>query len=70
MKDTDTYYNGGFSPSWVEDEPIQNINKNKKDLETLLNELEEIKGHLKKVQEKQWALGRLIEFHKNGIVKE
>ena len=74
MNDYQTYYNGGFSPEWIENSdekmPDSTFTRNNKSLETLLSELEEIKGHLENVQARQWQLARLIEFNKNGLAKE
>ena len=76
MNDSEMYFNGCFSPSWIEDvrgntfEIESNYPQQKKSLETLRMELEEIKDHLQDVQARQWNLEKLLNFHTKGFVKE
>ena len=68
------YFNKCFSPNWLEidleevarqqvtkEERLEN--KRRKDLKTLLKELEEIKQNIEKVAEKQHRLANLMGFY-------
>ena len=66
------FKNGCFSPQWTEQKVVYQKDvpiPNKKDLNTLLEELAEIKENIDTLQEKQWYLARLIQYHKNGFLK-
>ncbi len=39
----------------------------RKDLNTLLAELEDIKNHIEDIKAKQWYLAKLMKFHREGI---
>lgn len=39
----------------------------RKDLETLLAELEVIKNNIEEIKAKEWHLAKLMKFHKEGI---
>lgn len=58
--------NGCFSPGWVEKEEAPKVPP-RKELDTLLGELEEIKNKIEDVQAKQWYLARLVQYHKEGF---
>ena len=68
------FYNNCFSPNWIEidlEEAAQKQqarevsleSKRRKDLKTLLKELEEIKQNIEKVAEKQHRLANLMGFY-------
>ena len=68
---------GCFLPSWAEDieEPQQAPVLNayvaeRKDLPTLLAELDDIKQHIQDVRQRQWDLARLLNFHNNEFARE
>jgi len=60
MKERD-FLNGCFSPVWVEKEELEI--KQRKDLATLLRELDEIKENIERVAEKQLRLTNLGKFY-------
>ena len=75
MNDRELYFDGCFSPGWIEEvkkvNPVENTYlRQNKNLDTLLSELEEIKEHLQDVQARQWNLAKLLEFHNAGLVKD
>lgn len=39
----------------------------RKDMETLLAELEVIKNNIEEIKAKEWHLAKLMKFHKEGI---
>ncbi|MBQ7125734.1 hypothetical protein IJO12_01460 [bacterium] len=69
------YYNKCFSPNWLEVDLEESTHreqlkredrlesKRRKDLKTLLKELDEIKENIEKVAEKQHRLANLMEFY-------
>ena len=71
--DNELFENLCLSPSWQEKEeekmPAIARLQPRKSLTQLLNELEDIKENLQKIQEKQWNLANLIRFHEKGFAK-
>ena len=68
---------GCFLPSWVEDTeseeqmPISQVHAaTNKDLETLKQELAQIKDHIQEIKEREWHLAKLLHFHNNDFAKE
>lgn len=66
---------GCFLPSWAEDttekEPLsQAYAAQSKDLETLKQELADIKKHIEDVRERQWNIARALEFHNHNFARE
>ncbi|MBE7713286.1 MAG: hypothetical protein E7Z87_06050 [Cyanobacteria bacterium SIG26] len=76
MDEKQLFDSGCFLPCWTEDvaeqqSPIATVyTRGNKDLQTLLSELEQIKGQIQDIQERQWNLARLIHFHENNLVKD
>lgn len=76
MNEKDLFEKGCFLPSWAEDVnpevmPISQVHTARnKDLQTLLTELEDIKGRIQDIHARQWHLARLLHFHENNLVKE
>lgn len=74
MNEKDLFEKGCFLPDWATDIEPQPISvaytRQHKDLQTLLNELEEIKDRIQKIQAKQWHLAKLMHFHQNALAKE
>lgn len=74
MNDKKLFESGCFSPEWatdMEQSPISTVyTRQNKDLQTLLNELDEIKDRIQEIQAKQWYLAKLINFHENELVRE
>ena len=66
---------GCFLPSWAEDveekKVISEVHRTQsKDLQTLLQELDDIKKHIEDVRQRQWDLARRLNFHYNNFVRE
>ena len=66
MNSKELFENNCFPLSWLEDEeefeapePVQ-----RKDLTTLLAELEDIKNRINDISAKEWHLAKLMKFHK------
>lgn len=69
-----------FSPVWVDDglQPkakeefvlSRAYEPQRKDLATLVAELEEIKNVIEDAKLREWTLGSLLKFHNAGIPKE
>lgn len=73
MNERELFESGCFLPCWTEDEqmPISQVHvRRNKDLQTLLQELSEIKDHIQEVQARQWHLAKLLHFHENNFVQE
>lgn len=67
---------GCFLGDWNEDiipqrkeTPVERISK-EKDLDTLLNELNEIKQHIEDVRQRKWELEKSLMYHNNGFVSD
>lgn len=65
------FENNCFPMSWSsEAEDVQEyepLPQQRKDLNTLLAELEDIKNHIEDIKAKQWYLAKLMKFHREGI---
>lgn len=61
---------GCFSPGWTEVEEKEIYTPQRKDLTTLLAELEDIKNTIEDIKARQWYLDRLINFRKEGLSPE
>lgn len=74
MNEKDLFEKGCFLPDWAtetEPQPVSAVyTRQNKDLQTLLNELDEIKDRIQKIQAKQWHLAKLMHFHQNALAKE
>ena len=74
MNEKDLFKKGCFLPEWatdVEDQPISvAYNHERKDLQTLLSELDNIKDRIQEIQAKQWHLANLIHFNQNELARE
>lgn len=75
MNEKDLFEKGCFLPCWTEDDAGQELTsvsevytRQNKDLQTLLNELAEIKERIQDIQARQWNLAKLIHFHENNFV--
>ena len=69
MDANELFENNCFPMFWSEDtEPAENIpTVQKKDLQTLLAELEDIKNKIDDLSAKEWHLSKLMQFHKAGL---
>lgn len=74
MNEKDLFAKGCFLPDWTtetEPQPMPAVyTRQNKDLQTLLNELEEIKDRIQEIQAKQWHLAKLMNYHKNQFARE
>ena len=58
-----------FLPAWNEVEEITpQYKRPHKDLDTLLQELEDIKNRMEDIKARKWHLAELLKFHENGFV--
>ena len=69
MNDKELFENNCLPLFWLEDEehfdnaPLQP----KKDLQTLLAELEDIQNRIDDLSAKEWHLEKLVKFHREGF---
>lgn len=74
MNDKDLFEKGCFSPEWATDTDEKPISVaysyQRKDLQTLLSELDEIKDRIQEIQARQWHLAKLIHLNENHLAKE
>ena len=70
MNDKELFENNCFPLFWLEDEENfePQIPQQKKDLTTLLAELEEIKNKIDDISAKEWHLAKLIKLRKAGVM--
>ena len=61
------FENGCVSPSWNEVEEKEVFIPQRKDLPTLLAELEDIKNSIDDIKARQWHLAKLMKFHQEGL---
>ena len=68
MNDKELFENNCLPLFWLEDEEnIEPQIQPRKDLKTLLAELEEIKNKIDDIKAREWHLAKLIKFHKEGL---
>lgn len=77
MNEKEFFNQGGFLPLWCEvevDVEKEVLNRayteQRKDLTTLLAELEDIKNMIEDAKAREWHLGQLLKFHNAGLKKE
>lgn len=75
MDNKKDFFNGCFPGNWVEvdlkkEEIVQKQEQQRKDVATLLAELEEIKNGFEKLQEKQIRLQNLMQFYRGELTTE
>ncbi len=65
------FFNGCFPGNWVEvDVKEETKEQQRKDVATLLAELEEIKNGFERIQEKQMRLQNLMKFYRGELATE
>jgi hypothetical protein len=76
MNEKKLFENGCFLPEWTTEDvkadstPISVAYSVKsKDLQTLLNEMDEIKSRLQEIKARRWNLEKIIYFHQNGLAQ-
>ena len=69
MDAKELFENSCFPMCWLEDEEhFENIPAvQKKDMHTLLAELEDIKNRIDDLSAKEWHLSKLMKFHNAGL---
>ena len=74
MNEKELFEKGCFSPEWTTDAdeiPISvAYSYERKDLQTLLSELDNIKDRIQEIQARQWQLAKLIHFSENQLAKD
>ncbi len=70
MNDKKLFENNCFPLSWLEDEEhFEQPSVQRKDLHTLLAELEDIKNRIDEISAREWHLEKLIKFHREGFTR-
>lgn len=74
MNERELFEKGCFSPEWatdIEEQPISTAySYQKKDLQTLLSELDSIKDRIQEIKARQWHLAKLVHLNENQLAKE
>lgn len=76
MDEKELFEQGCFLPEWAtddrEEQPqiSQVYTRQRKDLPTLLKELDEIKEKIQEIQARQWQLARKIYFHDHEFAEQ
>lgn len=77
MNEKELFDKGCFLPCWAEEDTRQDslqvseaYTRQNKDLQTLLDELAEIKDRIQDIQARQWNLAKLIHFHENNFAND
>ncbi len=66
MNNKELFENNCFPLFWCEDEEYFQPQP-RKDLQTLLAELEDIKNKIDDITAREWHLAKLMKFHKEGL---
>lgn len=70
MNDKELFENNCLPLFWLEDEEqFEKQPQPRKDLTTLLAELEEIKNKIDDISAREWHLAKLMKFHKQGLTQ-
>lgn len=70
MNDRELFENNCFPMFWLEDEEhFKPEIQQRKDLDTLLAELEDIKNQIDNISAREWHLAKLIKLHNAGIAR-
>ncbi len=76
MNEKELFDKGCFLPCWAEDTEdtptpgLKVYTRQNKDLQTLLDELADIKNRIQDIQAKQWHLAKLIHYHENNFAND
>ena len=74
MNEKELFENGCFLPEWATDADESPISVaysyERKDLQTLLSELDNIKDRIQEIQAKQWHLAKLMHLNENQLAKD
>lgn len=70
MNDKELFENNCLPLFWLEDEEhFEQPATQRKDLQTLLAELEDIKNQIDDISAREWHLAKLVKFHKEGLAR-
>ncbi len=70
MNDKELFENDCLPLFWLEDEEhFEQPATQRKDLQTLLAELEDIKNQIDEISAREWHLAKLVKFHKEGLAR-
>ena len=70
MNDKELFENNCLPLFWLEDEDhFEKPIPQRKDLQTLLAELEDIKNQIDNISAREWHLAKLMKFHKEGLAR-
>lgn len=70
MNDKELFENDCLPLFWLEDEEhFEQPATQRKDLQTLLAELEDIKNQIDDISAREWHLAKLVKFHKEGLAR-
>lgn len=67
MNDKELFENNCLPLCWLEDEERFETPAQRKDLQTLLAELEDIQNRIDELSAKEWHLAKLLKFHQEGF---
>jgi hypothetical protein len=72
MNDKELFENNCLPLFWLEDEETVETPQvtPRKDVQTLLAELEDIKNRIEDLSAKEWHLAKLMKFHQAGLTTE
>lgn len=70
MNDKELFENDCLPLFWLEDEEhFEQPVTQRKDLQTLLAELEDIKNQIDEISAREWHLAKLMKFHNEGLAQ-
>lgn len=70
MNDKELFENNCFPLFWCEDEEhFEPQIPQRKDMTTLLAELEDIKNRIDEISAREWHLAKLVKFHNAGFAR-
>ena len=70
MNDKELFFFICFPLFWLEDEErFAKQEPQRKDLQTLLAELEDIKNRIDEISAREWYLAKLVKFHNEGFAR-
>lgn len=70
MNDKELFENNCLPLFWLEDEEhFEQPATQRKDLQTLLAELEDIKNQIDEISAREWHLAKLMKFHNEGLAR-
>lgn len=70
MNDKELFENDCLPLFWLEDEEhFEQPATQRKDLQTLLAELEDIKNQIDEISAREWHLAKLMKFHNEGLAR-